>query len=109
MSAPALFNTKSMDGFMVATITFFGPSDDVTLPATSSISVQLLANNSPIKNVVAMLGITSIGTLPDGVIIKRISYNTNEKTVSIVVYNTTTSDITIAKDTLYVEMTVVGY
>ena len=75
------------------------PSSDLTITATSTTTIQVpVASEYPHK--IKYAGIESISGLPSDVKVQSFSFDKTNKLLTIVLYNSSTSDVTVTANSI---------
>ena len=95
-------------GLTETTATAKGPSADTTVSSGTSSTLSLSYSTlNGIKKIVDVVGLVSVGGLPDGVVLEGITLSTDS--VTLKVRNTTGADATVTANSVTVTVRVLGY
>jgi len=92
------FELLTASGFKLVKVTATGPSTNTTINAGNPGSLALSVASNPFR-LLALEAIASISGLPSGIVISNITF-TGTSTVTLSVFNASTSNVTVNANTV---------
>jgi len=96
---------KLRTGEKLALLSASGPSSNVTVSAGDTANVDLTISVGVVSRILQNLGVKSISGLPVGVVIAGFTFP-NTTTLRLVIYNPTTSAVTVTADSVSADVLV---